>query len=612
MDVQQINSLSEKEFAALFHGIRAKIKEDPIANFIKAQGFLNFTPTPAQTVALKSVFGIPLDPTTQHSIYQEQVAPDTGQFALSRVPMTEVQLYEFMTDLVYDPTNWYSKTRLDFICGRRSGKSTIASMLSILFAVTKNWRPFLVKHPYATVLILSHSKELSEEILDLIREFMDGSPVLNRLLDRTEKKKDTRTAFHLRVPFLLEDGSIQYSRVAIRVGAASKKTTRGKAVCALLCDEIAYWNLSENAKERDEDILRAARPAMGQFGDEALMIKLSSPGIKQGVLYGEYQKRKELPDSYIVFKAPSWVWNTLLEEKYYREEYMIDPTGFASEFRGDFVDSISNFILPESLALCILKGKKSLPPEEKEKEVTYYAALDAAFKGDRFAFAVVGIVNNRIRQYVMKTWQGTRQAPVKAKDVAEYARTVCMQYNLGEVFADQYSFQPLSEIFEEYSVKLSEKPFTNTFKKQIYFNLKKVIHNQQIDILDDQLQLNEIRQLQVEQTNTGLVRIGHPPGGHDDCSDALSIATFVATEAMNSGNAEMGEFAVGSVSQTPVDPMTGKAFRAPDAEMLGEVYGSEIVDNSGDWEYDKESGTWVKVSDGDDEPGGGHGGNFIF
>jgi hypothetical protein len=602
--MSRIAELSEHQFAEHYERFLKTIEQDPIENFVKAPGLINFTPTPAQTVALKVFFNKPLDPLTPHALLEE-FNDDVTPFGLRQVIMTEYEIYRFMTGREYVPGAQLIN-RLNFIIGRRGGKTTLSSILAIYSAICTNWKPYLRKHPYATVLVLSNNKELSEEILDLIRTFIEDSPVLSRLVDKTKKGKDRQNVFHLRVPFL-ENGKVVYSKVAIRLGAASKKTTRGKAICALLCDEIAFWNLDEDAADSDEDILRAARPSLLQFGDRGLLIKLSSPGIKQGVLYNEWDKwvtnepGKKLPDSYVCFKAPSWIWNNILQEKDFRDEFELDPVGFACEYRADFVDSISNFISPEFVELCKVKGATFREPDPKTDFIA--ASIDAAFKGDRFAFTVIGAVGGRLVQFAMKTWMGSRINPVKARLVAEYIRVIVKEYGVGEVTADQFAFQPLSEIFEQYGVKLVERTFTNTFKKQVYFNLKKLVHNQQIDLLDHEDNIKEIKQLQVEQSATGTVRIGHPPGGHDDCADVTAVASFIVTEGLGAAGMDLMEVA-GSRHEIPVDPHSGKAFVAPTSEMVAEVQDLGFEDNLSEYYQDPETGEWRRLDDDEDDDDG--------
>ena len=562
--------LSDADFAKVWREIVAKIQEDPIKNFIVAKGFMDFTPTPAQTVALKIIFNKDLDPETEHKIYRE-VKTEAGRFDLLVDVMTEYELYKFMTGKDYEPnteaTDDIRFNMINLIIGRRGGKTTLSAMLAIYCAISTNWKPYLKKTPFATVLVLSHTREFSDEIIELIRSLVEASPVLSRMINK--KKKNTASTLNLVVPWIV-DGKLQRSRVQIKTSAASSKSTRGVAACAVLCDEIAFWNLEENLKESDQKIMKAVRPATKQFGSKALIIKLSSPGIKQGVLYGEYLRWEEgtLPHNYIIFKAPSWVWNTILPKEEFIIEWELDEDGFDTEYRANFVDSLSNFILPEFTDMAVLKGVEFLPPEEDDSDVNYIAAIDAAFKSDRFTFTVVGVKDGRIRQYIAKGWQGSKKEPVSIFEVAEYIRVIAKQYDIHYIAADQFAFQPLKEIFDKFGLTLEEYVFNPAFKKKIYYNLKKIIHGQQIDLLDCPVQTKEIKELVVEQTATGTIRIGHPAGGSDDYSDSLSTASYLAIENVGGEQLTFNQADNMKSYGVKVDIVTKRALGAPSPELL--------------------------------------------
>lgn len=607
-----IEKLKPAQFSALFTQIVNKIQEDPIKNFIEAPGFMDFSPTAAQTVALKIIFDQQLDYVTRHTVWRE-VSDEEGNFDLEQIEMTEVELYKFMTGQSYNP--FIEKEQniiinmIDLIVGRRGGKTTLSAMLAIYCAISTNWKPLLRKTPFATVLILSHSREFSDEVLELIRTLIEASPILSRLINK--RKKNTTSTMNLVMPFSV-DGKIENSRVQIKVGAASSKTTRGVAACAVLCDEIAFWNLDENLKETDEKIMKAVRPATKQFGDKAIVIKLSSPGIKQGVLYGEYCKweDKTLPKNYVIFKAPSWVWNTILPKQEFINEWILDQDGFDTEYRANFVDSLSNFILPEFVDLAVMRGVAFNPPEEAGKETTTYrAAIDAAFKADAFTFSVVGHTGNRIKQFVSKGWQGSKQNPVKASEVALYIRQICKEYDIPIVAADQFSFQPLREIFDQYGVTLEEYTFNPVFKKKIYFNLKKLVHSQQMDLLDNPTQTKEIKELVVEQSSAGTIKIGHPAGGSDDYADSLAIASYLVTEDVGGANLK-ADFKMPTQTYGIKTDVTGKAFTAPSPEMLTEQLGGDITDNAELYVKHPETGKLTRKEDLEDEPDDGV--NFSF
>lgn len=609
--VEQIEAMSELEFAEFFRDLRNLILEDPIEWFIKSPIMIDFEPTPAQMVALKCMFGIKLDRLKKYQIHAETVDED-DEFDLLLRDMTEIEIYEYMTGFIYDPRDLeIHKNRINFIIGRRGGKSTLASILAVYSMFKVNWKPFLKKTPVATIAILSHSVDFSQEVLEIIRGMIEDSPILTRLINK--ERKNTQSTFHVSVPFLQEDGlTIQYSEVAVKVGAASKKTTRGRAICTLLMDEIAFWNLDENAAESDADVIRAVTPSLAQFEPHGMMIKLSSPAIKQGVLYDEWMKKEILKNEYLQFKAPSWVWNTILPKEFFRKEYKKDSNGFDTEYRANFVDSISNFITPDFVDQCVMKGVTVLPPST-DRRVKYTAAIDAAFKSDRFTFNLVGHNETRISSYVTKSWEGTKKNPIKAYEVAQFIRNICNQYGVQEVVADQYSFQPLREIFEQFGIVLIENTFTITFKKKIYFALRRVIHSHNLDLLDVPLLAKEIKELQVEQTPTGQIKIGHPVGGSDDLADSLAVAVYGAIEKSNLGGMILSDMAPMDTRGVKTD-LAGKAFTAPAPSMLQEYKGFQgVIDNSSEYAKDPKTGKMVHKSlIEQDEEDDDEGGSFTF
>jgi hypothetical protein len=595
-----VSKLSPKHFAAVFHKIIERIKEDPIENFVRAGGFMSLEPSPAQEVIFKVIFQKLLDADAKKDVQIEAETAD-GKFTIINASMTEVEIYEYLTDKKYDPDSIaeIKVNKINLICGRRSGKTLISAIVAIYCAISNNWKPFLQKTPFATVLIMSHSREFSDEVLEVIKGLIENSPILSKLVNLDAKQ--TMSAMNLSVPWIV-DGAIEYSRVQIKVGAASSKTTRGIAACAILCDEIAYWNLDEAMKETDVKIMKAVRPAMKQFGKHAMLIKLSSPGIKQGVLYNEYQMDRNgtLPKAYAVFKAPSWMMNTILPKEEFVEEWELDQDGFDTEYRSNFADSLSNFMSPELVEMAKVKGIKFVAPLET-KEAKYFAAIDAAFKADRFTFTVVSVRENRVTQHVVMGWEGTRKDPVKAHTVAKWIKNMLANFPVDHVAADQYAFQPLKEIFDQYGVELKEYTFSPTFKKKIYFNLKKLVHSQQLDLLDHDLQLKEIKELIVEQSATGTIRIGHPAGGHDDFADALAVASYLATEGQTMGAFEFEAVSIIKTHGVKSD-VNGIAFTAPSPEMLvasGHL-GANIMDNSSSYGIDPVDGRLKKLDDFED------------
>lgn len=606
----KIKAMSDNEFKVWFTKLHPKIIENPIKNFVQAVGFLDTTPTPGQRVLFKLVFNETLDPFVKMDCLVEVPQEDPEMFELTESSFTEVELYEFYTGREYDPNTLDRISDINLVVGRRGSKTLSSSVLAIWKCIEMDWKELLGKNPVATILVMSHTKEFSDEIIDLIRTLIEESPILSRLIDT--KKKNTASTINLKVPFFNEKTKrIRYSRVRIRTNAASSKSSRGSACPVIICDEIAFWGSDPNSKETDTEIIRAVKPSMAQFDGFDMMIKLSSPNIKQGVLYDTYKKygAGKTTSNVVVLQSPSWMFNDRIPKNRFYLDFDDDKDNFDREFRANFTDSISTFITPESIDKCVHKGITFLPPEARSVDITYFAAIDAAFKKDRFTFSLMGSKEGRITQYIAKGWEGTKKKPIKAFEIAEYISGVSKEYALDKVVADQFAFQPLKEIFGTFNVTLEENTFTNTYKKKIYYNLKNLIHSNTVDLLDHKLTATELKQLQVEQSSTGTVTIGHPVGGSDDFADSLAVSCYHAMEGK-----VLTEFGIAGIDEAQSlvrTDSTGRAVDAPDSTMVAQVQGIEFVDNIGDF-YQDETGRWRRREESDEDGQEAGDGGFAF
>ena len=92
------------------------------------------------------------------------------------------------------------------------------------------------------------------------------------------------------------------------------------------------------------------------------------------------------------------------------------------------------------------------------KELKYRASLDAAFKGDRFTFTLVASSENRVKQFLSKSWVGTKKTPIKASEVARWIKNATKDYPIDFIAVDQFAFEPLREVFNQHDLVLQEYP----------------------------------------------------------------------------------------------------------------------------------------------------------
>lgn len=618
--IEKIENMSQENFEKFFIDLHQQVQKNPLKNFVESPLFMNTKPTPGQRVLFKLVFKQKLDSEQKHWIYEE-TQDENEDFSLEKVWLTETELYEFYTGKKYDFNKCQIVNDISLILGRRSGKTLCSSILAIYYVIRQNWKKLLGKKRVATALVVSHTKEFSDEIIEEVKALIDESPILNRLINH--KKKNTQSTINLKVPFLdVKNNKTVYSYVRIRTNAASSKSSRGSACPIILCDEIAFWGSDLNAKESDKQIMEALTPSMLQFGSDAILIKLSSPFIRSGVLWNDYERweKGELPDSCLVLKAPSWAFNTLLGAPQFKQEWekkKNDPESFSAEYRAVFLDSASAFFPGELLRLLIIKGASFVPPEPKGQDVFYSAAIDAAFKSDRFVFSIVGHTENKMKQYVQKVWNGSKKNPVQVDEVAEFIYNVCRSFGISRIFADQYAFEPLRQSFAKYGLEVIEATFSNPFKHKIYYNLKNLVLNKTIDLLDDSELITELEQIRVERSPTGTLKIGHPPGGKDDRADALALAAFQTRKLCERFNSDLVEMVIKKDYNIQVDKRTGLAVTAPSVEMLAGTHGmpADAMDTTDLVRRNPKTGEYELIIDDEDDlddDGGSDGCDFII
>jgi hypothetical protein len=594
-DLEKLEKLSEAKFDALFVELHKKIIENPLQNFIEAQGFVGMSVTLGQRVLIKLVMNQELDSTTLYPVYKEDFTKE--EFSLLQDTTTETDLYEYFTGKIYDFSKVNKIRDISLIVGRRGGKTLIASIFAVYVAIKKNWKPLLGRKKFATILVLSQSKEFSDETVAEIRAVIEDSPILSRLLNK--KAKNTFNTINLKIPFRDNSGKITYSYVRIRTNAASSKSSRGSACPAILCDEIAFWGSEMDSRETAKSIVRALKPSMLQFGREGMWIEISTPNAKNGYFYEKYERREEFSGKYLILKSPSWVFNDRYDTEEFRDEWKEDPVNFDREYRANFLQSISNFFNIASIDSAIMLGTGVIPPASKLQGVRYVCTIDSAFKGDRFTVNILGKCGNKIRQYATLGFMGTPHNPVKAFDVAKAVRTLNKSYDFDQVFADQFSFNPLKEIFSQFNLTLTELTWNNTFKQKIYKNLKYLFDSQLIDLLDHTLTVKELKELQVEVGVTGRIRIGHCLGGHDDFAASLAMGAFILVQ--NEGLIESNAEVINTEKTYGIQRDTnGRCFDAPPPELLSDEIGYSVLDNTADYTKDPKTGKLMRIEDLED------------
>jgi hypothetical protein len=102
--------------------------------------------------------------------------------------------------------------------------------------------------------------------------------------------------------------------VDIAVGTNSFRSVRGRPILLAVLDEVAFWR-DENSAKPDEELFKAIEPALAILAPHSMIIGISSPYRKAGLLYKKFKKHFGQNDDVLVIQAPTRVLNPTIPQE---------------------------------------------------------------------------------------------------------------------------------------------------------------------------------------------------------------------------------------------------------------------------------------------------------
>jgi phage terminase large subunit-like protein len=447
-----------------------------ILEFIAHPELLNDqTLSVAQQTFLKVTYGLPLNP-------------------------EEIEIYQRATGRSeYVPAEQKEAT---LIGGRRGGKdSKIAAPIAV-YEAFRDHR--LARGDCGYVTLIAPAKYQAQIAMRYIRAYLHSSPHLRKYIVR-ERSDEIDLA----------------NGVSIACYPCSYKSPRGISIVCSICDELAFWQHEETDANPEEEVLSALRPAMATF-PTAKLIKISTPFRKEGILWREFQQRAEL--DHLVWQMPSPEMNPTLLPSILEQERKHDEERFRREFLAEFTDQINAWITPETLEGCIVRGRTELPHVEN---ATYAVAVDPALKCSDFALAILhrqadgAVVVDRVQ-----TWTGKKNAPLGYERVCEEIARITKQYSMNLVLGDQYCAAVIKQYFQKLGIHYKEHTFGAHTRPELFGNLKHLLVQRKIELLEDPALLQQLRALEERKRSDGNIDIRPRYGQKDDLAVAVALAAL--------------------------------------------------------------------------------------
>jgi hypothetical protein len=396
------------------------------------------------------------------------------------------------------------------ICGRRSGKSRVASLVSTWKATCTNFAPNLAAGEVAVNINISPDRQQSRLVFEYIRGFLHSNPMFQQMVEHETRER-----------------IVLSTRCEIQILTASSRSSRGRAIPAAIFDESAFLFQSGYATS-DTELARAIWPSMIQF-ENPLLLLISSPYAKSGLLwewYSKYYGKNE--EGVLIWQAPSITMNPLLNQEAIAQDLIEDAEGSESEWLGRFRKSLSMHLNPEVVDDAVVPGRYEL---EFQPNTLYSAFVDVSGgTRDSMTLAIChkehssdgeSLVLDLVREVV----------PDPKFDPAAVAKDFCKElarYHISDITGDRYAAQWCVSAFENEGVHYN--PSVQS-KSEIYLLVEPLFNTGRVQLLDHKKMVAQFKMLERKVRSGGKDLVDAPGNRPEDIANAVAGALVLANSS---------------------------------------------------------------------------------
>ncbi|MBA7611056.1 hypothetical protein ES703_18272 [subsurface metagenome] len=383
------------------------------------------------------------------------------------------------------------------ICGRRSGKSFISAIVAVYVATFRDWSKFLGPGERGYIFIIANDKSQAKIIKNYISGIFASSASFRRLVS-----KDLTWEIELR------------NQTSIAVKTASFRTLRGYTLLAAILEEIAFWRSEESANP-DKEILAAVRPSLATIPD-SLLIGISTPYSRAGVLYDQFKKHYGKAGGPLIWRAATERMNPTIDKEIIKTAFKEDPAAAGAEWGAEFRTDIEAFMPPEFIEAVIIPGRYELPKIEGAR----YSAFTDPSGGRQDSFTLGIAHKDRYGKVVLDVLREQRPPFQPTVVVKEFSETL-KAYGITQVESDRYAGEWVSESFRNHGIRVKNSELSAS---EIYMAFLPLVANGSCELLDNKRLKAQLAGLERKTRSGGKDSISHYPGGHDDVSNAAAGA----------------------------------------------------------------------------------------
>ena len=351
-----------------------------------------------------------------------------------------------------------------WVCGgRRLGKDSIASLSVGHSAAFFDGGKKLRRGERARFLSLACSRDQSRIALEYTRSYYTEIKPLAGMVSRTTR-----------------DGLELSNSTEIVIGTNDYRGVRGSAIARCILSECAFYK-SEDLAAPDIETYRAIMPAMSTI-DGAMLIGISSPHAKSGLLYQKFCEHYGRNDDDVLFiRAPTIELNPTIDRRIIEKALADDFDAASAEWNAVFREGVSGLIGSEAIRRVIVPGRTVLQPDREQTYVCFVDGASGVAGGDFFCAAWAHFDKSRDRAILDQVYE--RRPPFNADDCIHEITAICRQYGCERVIGDAWA----GDLLRQRWVALTGASYdvSNRSKSQIYLDWLPLVSSMRVEMLDD-------------------------------------------------------------------------------------------------------------------------------
>ncbi len=390
--------------------------------------------------------------------------------------------------------------------GRRGGKDSVSSLIMAHTAALFSKGGRLRGGEIPLCVALACDRDQAKIILNYTKSYFAEIPALKKLV-----RRETAAGLELT------------NGVEVATGTNSYRAVRGRPILCAVLDEAAFYRTEESALP-DEETYKALIPGMLTMQPDCMLVGISTPYRKSGLLYRKYQEHfGKNSDDVLVIQASSRTLNPMISQKAIDAAMEEDQAHALAEWYAVFRDDVSGWATREDIENAVDRDIVVRPPQPN---IQYFSFVDGnGGRNDSFCAAVAHLENNiAVLDCLMEIRAGFG---VKYDPDSAVPRIASMlkEYRCFSTTGDHYGAEWIVGSFKRNGIDYRS---TDRNKSKIYCDALPLFTTGRARLLDNKRLVNQLCSLERKTTASGD-KVDHGPGGHDDCANVACGALVLAS-----------------------------------------------------------------------------------